>query len=173
LLERLSEFSDFPARADLIALAAFWHEVVYKTQNCDGRPRPNDENVRDSARLFRRYALLAKADSDAVQDMIMATANHLQAEAKAQYYEVCRRFCSLFGFGFELPGLAMVGVRRRSGQNSLGICVGCRGRLLFGSGSDAGEFCQGRGAALPLRKDQHKMARRRQGQSQALRHRAE
>jgi predicted metal-dependent HD superfamily phosphohydrolase len=86
LLEKLSEFSDLSARSDIIAVSVFWHDVVYRTQNQDGGPRPDYENVRDSGELFRQYTLLNKSDSDAVHDLIMATANHLQARAEKHYY---------------------------------------------------------------------------------------
>jgi predicted metal-dependent HD superfamily phosphohydrolase len=86
LLEKLSEFSDLSTRSDIIAVSVFWHEVVYKTQNQDGSPRPDYENVRDSCELFRQYTLLSKPDADAVYDLIMATANHLHARAEKQYY---------------------------------------------------------------------------------------
>jgi predicted metal-dependent HD superfamily phosphohydrolase len=88
LLEKLSEFSDLSTRPDIIAVSVFWHDVVYRTQNQDGSPRPDYENVRDSGELFRQYTLLSKpdADADAVYDLIMATANHLQARAEKQYY---------------------------------------------------------------------------------------
>jgi predicted metal-dependent HD superfamily phosphohydrolase len=85
-LEKLSEFSDLSTRSDIIAVSVFWHDVVYRTQNQDGSPRPDYENVRDSGELFRQYTLLNKSDSDAVHDLIMATANHLQARAEKQYY---------------------------------------------------------------------------------------
>src|ERR1700732_1458459 len=65
LLEKLSEFSDLSTRSDIIAVSVFWHDVVYRTQNQDGSPRPDYENVRDSG---------------------MATADHLQARAEKQYY---------------------------------------------------------------------------------------
>ncbi|MGH6846248.1 MAG: HD domain-containing protein [Methylocella sp.] len=86
LLEKLSDFSDLSTRPELIAVSAFWHDAVYRTQNHDGSPRPDYENVRDSAELFRRYTLLNQPDADAVYDLIMATANHLQARAEKQYY---------------------------------------------------------------------------------------
>jgi predicted metal-dependent HD superfamily phosphohydrolase len=86
LLEKLSEFSDLSTRSNIIAVSVFWHDVVYRTQNPDGSPRPDYENVRDSGELFRQYALMNKSDSDAVHDLIMATANHLQARAEKQYY---------------------------------------------------------------------------------------
>ena len=86
LLEKLSEFSDLSTRSDIIAVSVFWHDVVYTTQNQDGGLRPDYENVRDSCELFRQYTLLNKSDADAVYDLIMATANHLQARAEQQYY---------------------------------------------------------------------------------------
>ncbi len=86
LLEKLSEFSNLSARSDIIAVSVFWHDVVYKTQNQGGSPRPDYENVRDSGELFRQYTLLSKPDADAAYDLIMATANHLEARAEKQYY---------------------------------------------------------------------------------------
>jgi predicted metal-dependent HD superfamily phosphohydrolase len=86
LLEKLSELSDLSTRSDLIAVSVFWHDVVYTTQNQDGGLRPDYENVRASAELFRQYTLLKQPDADAVYDLIMATANHLQARAEKQYY---------------------------------------------------------------------------------------
>ena len=86
LLEKLSEFSDHSTRPDIIAVSVFWHDVVYRTQNEDGSPRPDNENVRDSGELFRQYTLLDKSGADAAYDLIMATASHLQARAEKQYY---------------------------------------------------------------------------------------
>ena len=86
LLEKLSAFSDLCTRADIIATAVFWHDAVYRTQSQDGRPRADYENVHESGQLFREYSLLNKADADAVYDMVMATANHLQATLRTQYY---------------------------------------------------------------------------------------
>jgi predicted metal-dependent HD superfamily phosphohydrolase len=86
LFEKLSEFSDLSTRADIIAMAAFWHDVVYRPQNHDGSARPDYENVRDSAELFRQYTLLNQSDADAVYDLIMATASHLQARTDKPHY---------------------------------------------------------------------------------------
>jgi predicted metal-dependent HD superfamily phosphohydrolase len=86
LFEKLCAFSDLSTRADIIAVSVFWHDVVYRTQNLDGSPRTDYENVRDSAQLFRQYTLLNQHDADAVYDLIMATASHLQARATKQYY---------------------------------------------------------------------------------------
>jgi predicted metal-dependent HD superfamily phosphohydrolase len=86
LLEKLGAFSGLCTRADLIATAVFWHDAVYRTQSQDGRPRSDYENVRESGQLFREYTLLNKADSDAVYDMIIATANHLQPALKNHHY---------------------------------------------------------------------------------------
>lgn len=86
LLGKLDELSHLAIRGDIVATAIFWHDVVYLTRNADGSLRPDRENVCDSAELFRRYTLLAKPDADAVHDMIMATADHLRAEAETQHY---------------------------------------------------------------------------------------
>ena len=86
LLEKLSGFSDLSTRSDITAVSVFWHDAVYRTQNQDGSPRPDYENVRDSGKLFRQYTLLNKSDADAAYELIMATANHLQARAEKQYY---------------------------------------------------------------------------------------
>jgi predicted metal-dependent HD superfamily phosphohydrolase len=86
LLEKLSDFSDLSTRSDIIAVSVFWHDAVYRTQNQNGGPRPDYENVRDSGKLFRQYTLLNKSDADAAYELIMATANHLQARAEKQYY---------------------------------------------------------------------------------------
>src|SRR6202011_3923284 len=61
LLENLSEFSDLSARSDIIAVTVFWHDVVYRTQNQDGSPRPDYENVSDSGELLRQHTLLNKS----------------------------------------------------------------------------------------------------------------
>jgi len=86
LVRKAEQVSDLSSRADIIALSVFWHDVVYRTQNHDGTPRTDYENVRDSAGLFRQYTLLNQLDADAVYDLIMATASHLQARAEKQYY---------------------------------------------------------------------------------------
>lgn len=86
LFEKLSEFSDLITRADILILTAFWHDVVYQTRNDDGTQRADHDNVHDSAELFRQYTLLNKTDADAVYELIMATANHMQATAQNEYY---------------------------------------------------------------------------------------
>src|ERR1700730_334254 len=105
LLEKLSEFSDLSTRSDIIAVSVFWHDVVYTTQNQDGGLRPDYENVRDCGKLFRQYTLLKQPDADAVYDLIMATANHLQARAEKQYYAVFARDLDLF-LDLDLSSLA-------------------------------------------------------------------
>lgn len=106
LFEKLSEFSDLSTRADIIAMSAFWHDVVYRTRNHDGSPRPDYENVRDSAELFRQYTLLNQPDADAVYDLIMATASHLQAGAEKQYYAGFASDLDLF-LDLDLSSLAL------------------------------------------------------------------
>jgi predicted metal-dependent HD superfamily phosphohydrolase len=86
LLERLGEFSDLCVRSDILAMAIFWHDSVYRTENTDGTPRQDWENVYESAELFRHYTLLKGSDADAVYDLIMATANHLDGRIETHYY---------------------------------------------------------------------------------------
>jgi predicted metal-dependent HD superfamily phosphohydrolase len=86
LLERLDDLSELSSRTDIVAMSIIWHDAVYKTQNQDGSLRSDYENVRDSAELFRRFSLLNQPDTDAVYDLIMATANHLEARAEKQHY---------------------------------------------------------------------------------------
>jgi predicted metal-dependent HD superfamily phosphohydrolase len=86
LLEKLNELSHLVVRRDIITTAIFWHDVVYLTRNTDGGQRPDRENVSDSAELFRRYSLFKESDAVAVYEMIMATADHIHAEAKQQHY---------------------------------------------------------------------------------------
>src|SRR5262249_48065185 len=86
LLEKLNAFSGLCTRQDFIATAVFWHDAVYRTQGQDGSPRTDCDNVRESGQLFREHTLLNKADTDAVYDMIIATANHLQPTVNNQYY---------------------------------------------------------------------------------------
>src|ERR1700730_3832536 len=105
LLEKLSEFSDLSTRSDIIAVSVFWHDVVYTTQNQDGGLRPDYENVRDCGKLFRQYTLLKQPDADAVYDLIMATANHLQARAEKQYYAGFAGHLNLF-LDLDLSSLA-------------------------------------------------------------------
>jgi len=93
MLEKLDRFSGLAARPDLIATAIFWHDAVYRTLNDLGGYRPDIDNVRDSGALFRRYTLLPESEADAVEAMIMATGNHLQAGANRAYYD---------GFGDDL-----------------------------------------------------------------------
>jgi len=87
LLEKLSTLSHLSARPDIITSSVFWHDAVYETQNRDGSPRQDSENVRDSAELFRRYSLLNPPDTGAVYDLIVATANHLEAHVEKGHYE--------------------------------------------------------------------------------------
>lgn len=86
LLEGLDAFHALSSRPDLIATAIFWHDAVYATRGADGGRRTDFENVRDSGALFREYTLLRAADADAVHEMIMATADHLGAEATRERY---------------------------------------------------------------------------------------
>jgi len=87
LLEKLDDLRALSAKPALIATAVFWHDAVYVTRKPDGGRRSDFENVRDSAELFHDYTLLNAADADAVDELIMATADHLRAEAKQPHYD--------------------------------------------------------------------------------------
>ncbi len=86
-MEKLDDFRALSAKPELIATAVFWHDAVYATRKPDGGRRSDFENVRDSAELFHDYTLLNAADADAVNELIMATADHLRAEAKQHHYD--------------------------------------------------------------------------------------
>jgi len=105
LLERLYALQYLATWADIIAIAAFWHDAVYTTSDSGGRPRPDYENVRDSARLFRRYTLLKPPAGDAVSSLIMATADHLNARPDVQFYEGFEADLDLF-LDLDLSSLA-------------------------------------------------------------------
>ncbi len=87
LLEKLDGLRNLASRADLIAIAAFWHDAVYTTRDGEGRIRPDRDNVRDSAALFGRYTLLKPPARDAVSALILATADHLHARAEGEFYD--------------------------------------------------------------------------------------
>lgn len=86
LLKKLDEFSYLARRIDIVAISIFWHDVVHRAVNQDGIPCTDYENVRDSCKLFREFTLLNTIDADAVHDLIMGTADHLQARAEKQHY---------------------------------------------------------------------------------------
>ena len=87
LLEKLDGFRALSAKPELIATAVFWHDAVYATRAPDGGRRSDYDNVSDSAELFRRYTLLNPTDAAAVDELIMATADHTRAEAKKEHYD--------------------------------------------------------------------------------------
>ena len=105
LLERLDEFSRLATRPDLIATAIFWHDSVYMTRDLDGNRRPDCRNVRESAELFASFTLMDAATADAVQELIMATANHLHATASKEHYPGFSSDLDLF-VGLDLSPLA-------------------------------------------------------------------
>ena len=79
LIAELERHRALAERFDLILAAIFWHDVVYTTRASDGAPRPDADNVRDSAAMFRRYSAMSEADTAAVAALIMATADHVAA----------------------------------------------------------------------------------------------
>lgn len=105
LLEKLDSLSPLATRADLLAVAIFWHDSVYQTRDADGRPRSDPENVRDSAALFERHSKFDEMERRAVHDLIMATANHMKASAKTEHYPGFARDLDLF-LDLDLSSLA-------------------------------------------------------------------
>jgi predicted metal-dependent HD superfamily phosphohydrolase len=96
LLLKHDSFSALAVRPDLIATAIFWHDVIYATRKTNGRLRPDVENVRDSAALYCRYDLSNETDAAAVCDMIMATADHLDAKTSHDLYPGFSKDLDLF-----------------------------------------------------------------------------
>jgi len=81
LLGKLDQLTHLATRVDLIAAAIFWHDSVFVTDMGAGRARPDADNVRDSAALFRAHSRFDAVGSRAIEEMILATAGHLTAVA--------------------------------------------------------------------------------------------
>ena len=96
LLTKLDGMSNLAARPDLIAAAIFWHDSVFITRTADGAVRSDADNVRDSADLFERHARFPAAETAAVREMIMATANHLTATPQTIHYSGFAQDMDLF-----------------------------------------------------------------------------
>lgn len=96
LLEALDEVPELVTRRDLVTAAIFWHDAVYTTRDEDRQRRADTDNVRDSARLFRHFSLLGSADSGAVYELIMGTADHLEAKARRERYPGFSKDLDLF-----------------------------------------------------------------------------
>lgn len=86
LLEGLRRFERLASRPDLVAAAIFWHDAVHRARDADGRARPDAQNVRDSVEAFRRHTLLRGGEAQAVEDLVMATADHANAVAAKEHY---------------------------------------------------------------------------------------
>ena len=104
LLKKLDRFSDLATRADLIAAAIFWHDVVYQTQNSDGSYRPDIVNVRQSAESFLRHSLFAPVETAAVEAMILATGDHMATADSLEPYAGFSSDLDLF-LDLDLSGL--------------------------------------------------------------------
>ncbi|MGD9544492.1 MAG: hypothetical protein AB7F41_04740 [Methylocystis sp.] len=96
LLQALDKLAALATRPELIMTAIFWHDVVYRTRGADQTRRADFLNVRDSAEMFRKYTRMTAADADAVQELIMATTNHLEAKASRERYPGFARDLDLF-----------------------------------------------------------------------------
>ncbi len=105
MLGKLERFRHLAARPDLVAAAIFWHDSVYQTREADGRPRPDPENVRDSATLFERHSRFDPMARRAIRDMIMATAHHMKARARQELYPGFARDLDFF-LDLDLSSLA-------------------------------------------------------------------
>lgn len=86
LLQSLDEVPHLLARRDLVTAAIFWHDAVYATRDETQQRRADIDNVHDSAKLFRDYSLFSAADESAVFELIMGTADHLEAKASRERY---------------------------------------------------------------------------------------
>ncbi|WP_292532568.1 hypothetical protein [Methylocystis sp.] len=96
LLAKLDHLKSLALRPDLIAAAIFWHDAVYVTRDSDGLLRPDAENVRASAEAFERHSKFDRMESEAIHDLIMATANHLDAGPTTEHYPGFARDLDLF-----------------------------------------------------------------------------
>ena len=96
LFDKRERYAHLATRPDLIDTAIFWHDSVYTTCDANGLLRSDLENVRASAALFERHARFDKTDTDVIHEMIMATANHLDASASREFYPGFARDLDLF-----------------------------------------------------------------------------
>jgi predicted metal-dependent HD superfamily phosphohydrolase len=96
LLSKLDDMRALARRPDLIKTAIFWHDAIYRTREEDGAVRPDARNVADSRDLFLAHTRLSGLDAQAVEAMIMATANHTQAWTGAEFYDGFARDLDLF-----------------------------------------------------------------------------
>jgi len=86
LLAGLERFHSLATRPDLIAAAIFWHDAVHLARDPDGKIRSDRQNVRDSVAAFRRHTLLEGGEAQAVEDLVMATSDHVGARAQTEHY---------------------------------------------------------------------------------------
>lgn len=105
LLTKLDSLSHLAARPDLVAAAIFWHDSVYLTRDPDGRPRTDPENVNASAALFEHHARFDEMETQAIREMIMATASHMNAKAPKEHYTGFSRDLDFF-LDLDLSSLA-------------------------------------------------------------------
>jgi len=87
LLSKLEAHKGLTTRSDLICAAIFWHDGVYVTRAEDGAVRLDEDNVKASAALFESFSAFSATDTQAVRDLILATATHLTAQPSIQYYD--------------------------------------------------------------------------------------
>ncbi|WP_374546449.1 hypothetical protein [Rhodoblastus sp.] len=99
IFERLASLSRAAIRHDIMIAAIFWHDAVYDLYDRNGAPRADRDNVRASADLFGRYSNASESEAGAVEELIMATADHLHAKPDFERYP---GFCDDFDLFLDL-----------------------------------------------------------------------
>jgi len=99
IFDRLASLSCTARRRDILIAAIFWHDAVYDLHDGDGAPRADRDNVRASADLFGCYSNASEGEAGAVEELIMATADHLHAKPDFERYP---GFCDDFDLFLDL-----------------------------------------------------------------------
>ncbi len=169
LLAGLEHFDRLATRPDLIAAAIFWHDAVHLARDPDGKTRLDRQNVGDSVAAFHRHTLLEGNEAKAVEELVMATADHVGARASCELYPGFSDDLDLF-VDLDLSPLAAPWdiFAANTQKNSLGVGRRRRGRIRRQSGQDAGRARERRGRGVSSRGDARGMGRHRARQSRAL-----
>ncbi len=149
LLQAFEKLTVLSARPELIMTAIFWHDVVYRTRDAGQSRRADFLNVQDSAEMFLRYARMNSADAEAVQELIMATTNHLDAKPSRERYADFSRDLDLF-VDLDLSPLALPWKQFASNFEDIRFRIqfdsgGC---LQFGPGRLSQKSARSRGQAI-------------------------
>jgi predicted metal-dependent HD superfamily phosphohydrolase len=88
MLRKLDVLKNQTVQFDLIATAIFWHDSIYKTQLPDGNCQKDSINVFESCQLFlQNNKFETNWEVSVVENMIIGTADHLNAKPKLDYYD--------------------------------------------------------------------------------------